>query len=87
MICIDVGSIALEFDEEQLHFQISAGAVLWRWSEAYIPYLEHEKGNLRFKDALFICHEKVENGIGSGVRSLYKVFRISERLGICQKFD
>lgn len=79
MIRIDVGSIVFEFDEEQLHFQVSAGAVRWSWSGTYIPYLECEEGNLRFEDALLICHEKVENGIGSGVRSLYKGFRLGNK--------
>lgn len=78
MTSIGIGNIVLQFEEEGLHFSICADDTLWEWTDDYTPYLEHEEGILRFGDALSISHEKVENGIGCGIRSLYKGFRIGE---------
>lgn len=79
MTNINVNQTEVGFEEESLRFTLRKGETTWEWTEKYVPHLEVEEGTINFKDALHISHEKVENGIGSGIRTLYKGFRVGEK--------
>ncbi len=76
MTSIEVNSIRICFDEESLRFTLYRKETAWEWSESYIPHFEWEGGKIEFKDADSISHERVENGLGVGIRSRYQGFSI-----------
>ena len=78
MTNIKVNSVKICFDEENLRFTLYRDGTAWEWNPSYEPYLEYQGGKLRFKDAVSISHEQVENGVGTGIRSRYEGFRIGE---------
>ena len=69
MTNIKVNSVKICFDEENLRFTLYRDGTAWEWNPSYEPYLEYQGGKLRFKDAVSISHEQVENGVGTGIRS------------------
>lgn len=68
----------IQLEEKRLRFTLRKDEAIWEWADDYIPYLDCEEGRIAFGDALTIRHEKVENGIGGGIRSSYRGFRIGE---------
>ncbi len=78
MTSIEANSIRVDFVEESLRFILWKDGTRWEWDEAYVPRLEYAGGSLRFQDAVSISHERVENGIGTGIRSRYQGFWIGE---------
>lgn len=78
MTNINVNHTGIKFEEESLRYVLYKKETTWEWTEKYVPYFEHEDGTLKFEDALHIRHEKVETGIGRGIRSRYQGFRIGE---------
>lgn len=76
MISIEVNSIKICFDEENLRFTLYRKETEWKWNESYRPHLDHEEGSLEFADAASVIHEKVENGLGTGIRSRYEGFSV-----------
>lgn len=79
MTSISVNHTQIRFDEKNLHYTLEAKGTQWSQAEAYVPYLKYEKGILKFEDAVHISHERVDNGLGSGIRSLYQGFYIGDR--------
>lgn len=76
MTNIEVNNIKICFDEETLRFTLYKKETEWKWKESYRPYLEYEDGSLEFADAATITHERVESGIGTGIRSRYQGFLV-----------
>lgn len=79
MTSIEVNSIRICFDEESLRFTLYREGTEWEWSKCYEPHFEYEGGSLEFKEAASISHERVENGLGSGLRSRYQGFTVGGR--------
>lgn len=79
MTNIKINHTEIQFEEESLRITLCKEKTVWEWTDTYSPHLECEDGHLEFKDALSVRHKKVENGIGAGIRSTYRGFRIGER--------
>lgn len=76
MINVNVNHTGIRFEEESLRYTLARNDATWGWSEDYVPHMECEEGTVKFEDALHISHEKVENGIGMGIRSLFRGFQV-----------
>lgn len=74
MISIEVNNVKISFEEESLRFILYQEGTAWEWMESYRPHFEYEGGNLEFKDAVSVSHERVDNGLGEGIRSRYQGF-------------
>lgn len=72
---IEMGTVALEFDQGTLAFAMEKEGERWNWDSDYRPMMECEEGQFYFADAEIITHEMHENGIGKGIRSRYEGFR------------
>ena len=74
MTSIEVNNVKISFEEESLRFILYQEGTAWEWMESYRPHFEYEGGNLEFKDAVSVSHERVDNGLGEGIRSRYQGF-------------
>lgn len=78
MTSVKVNSVRIDFDEESLRFTLWKNGTRWEWDKAYVPRLEYAGGILEFGDAVSVSHERVKNGIGTGIRSRYQGFCVGE---------
>lgn len=76
MTSIEVNSVKISFEEESLRFTLYQEGAAWEWVETYKPHFEYEGGSLEFKDAVSVSHERVETGLGAGIRSRYQGFMV-----------
>ena len=74
MTSIEVNNVKISFEEESLRFILYQEGAAWEWMESYRPHFEYEGGTLEFKDAVSVSHERVDNGLGVGIRSRYQGF-------------
>lgn len=58
MISIEVNNVKISFEEESLRFILYQEGTAWEWMESYRPHFEYEGGNLEFKDAVSVSHER-----------------------------
>lgn len=68
------GEIKLTLNQED--FTLSVKGHVWSWREDYRPYIDTASGKIYFSEALNICHEPWQTGVGCGIRSIYKEFKI-----------
>lgn len=64
-------------DETGHRISIQAGGEVWRQDQDAEPSLLLRGQKVRFADAGEVQHEAVRNGIGVGIRSLYRGFRVN----------
>ncbi|OUP02584.1 hypothetical protein B5F37_03460 [Drancourtella sp. An210] len=64
----------LHFDENTLSFAVEKDQEMWKWSKDYEPKIVCEDGEVFFREAKKVSHEKYECGTGAGIRSRYEGF-------------
>lgn len=74
-----LGNQRLILDEESLRFSVISNGERWDWLNEYCPYFLSGEEKVFFKEAHFIKHETVTNGIGNGIRSIYSGFSLDEK--------
>lgn len=71
---ITAGGSSVRFHEETLSVSLFRNDAEWSWREDFVPTLECDEGTFPFTDARSISHEIFKNGVGTGIRSLFKGF-------------
>ena len=72
MMKIELGSTKVFLDEETLGVIIEKNKTTWSWRKKYIPRMICDEGEIPFKDAVKISHEKYSTGTGIGIRSSFE---------------
>ncbi len=80
MIEISNFDLSVKFDEVNLDFTIIKNNTTWNFTKNEKPYFLVDDERVDFITAKSIKHEKVFNGVGSGIRSIYSDFTIKGQL-------
>lgn len=71
--------IVLTLDEETLLLSVQIGDMVWKWHTNAAPRLLCGHGTVPFAAAESIQHNTFRNGIGFGIESLYKGYKVADQ--------